>query len=334
MHLGVAVRRRQFLGLAGAVAAWPIAVRAQSVSTVRRICFLLPGIARAELYRALLDAFREGLRENGWLEGQNVTIEYRFAEGNVKRLPALATELVQLQPEIIVVEGTLSIQAAKNATSSIPIVMATSIDPVSMHFVAGLARPGGNITGISLTSEELSGKRLQLLTEIIPRLTRVAVMTNPVSPAATLSLAQTQAAGQSLGVQILPTEVRTPADFANAFSSLTAAHTDALIVTPDPMLYNEHPQIVAFAAASKMPALYPEREVARSGGLMAYGPSIPASFRRAAAYVDKILRGTKPADLPVEQPTKFDLTINLKTAKALGLTIPPALLALADEVVE
>lgn len=159
-------------------------------------------------------------------------------------------------------------------------------------------------------------------------------MTNPGSPAAGLSLAQTQAAAQSLGMQILPIELRKPADFASAFSSITAAHADALIVTPDPMLYNEHPKIVAFAAASKLPALYPEREVAQSGGLMAYGPSIPASFRRAAAYVDKILRGAKPADLPVEQPTKFDLTINIKTAKALGLTVPQLLLARADEVIE
>ena len=212
--------------------------------------------------------------------------------------------------------------------------MATSIDPVSMHFVTSLARPGGNITGMSLTSEELSGKRVQLLTEIIPSLTRVAVMANSVSPAATLSLEQTQAAAQSLRIQILPIEVRTPADFASAFSSITTAHADALIVTPDPMLYSQHPQIVVFAAASKLPALYPEKEVAQSGGLMAYGPSIPKSFRRAADYVDKLLRGARPADLPVEQPTKFDLTINLKTAKALGLTIPPQFLSLADEVIE
>lgn len=328
------MRRRQLLGLAGAAAAWPIAVRAQSTSTVRGIGFLLPGLARSESYRTLLEAFRLGLRESGWVEGQNISVEYRFAEGNANRLPALAAELVQLKPVIIVAEATPAILALKKATSSIPIVMATSIDPVSMHFVVSLARPGGNITGVSLTSEELSGKRLQLLTEVVPKATRVAVMTNPTTPAAALSLAQTQAAAQSLGIQIVPIEVRTQADFTSAFSSITAAHAEALIITPDPMLYNQHPQIVAFAALSKLPALYPEKEVVQSGGLMAYGPSIPASFRRAAAYVDKILRGAEPADLPVEQPTKFDLTINLKTAKALGLTIPPHLLSLADEAIE
>jgi len=328
------VRRRQFLGLVGAAAAWPIAVHAQTASTVRRICFLLPGLARTESYRALLEAFRQGLRETGWVEGQNVSIEYRFAEDNVDRLPALAAELVRLNPEVIVVEATLAIQAIKNATSSIPIVMATSIDPASMHFVVSLVPPGGNMTGMSLTSEELSGKRLQLLTEVIPGLTRVAVMANAVNPAATLSLAQTQAAAQSLRIQIVPIKVRKLADLAGAFSSITTAHTDALIVTPDPMLYNQHPQIVAFAAASKLPALYPEKEAVQSGGLMAYAPSIPASFRRAAAYVDKILRGAKLTDLPVEQPTKFDLTINLKTAKVLGLTFPSQFLSLADEVIE
>jgi putative ABC transport system substrate-binding protein len=328
------MRRRKFLGLACAAAAWPIALHGQTASTVRRIGFLLPGLARSELYRALLDAFRDGLQENGWVEGKSLSIEYRFAEGDVKRLPALAEELVQLQPDVLVVEGTVAIQATKKTTTSIPTVMATSIDPVSMHFAVSLARPGGNITGMSLTSEELSGKRLQILTEIIPRLTRVAVMANVESPAATLSLGQSRAAAQSLGVRIVPIEVRTPADFASAFSSIATIQIDALIVTPDPMLYNEHPRIVAFAAASKLPALYPEKEVARSGGLMAYGPSIPASFRRAATYVDKILRGTKPADLPVEQPTKFDLTINVKTAKVLGLTIPAQILSLADEVIE
>lgn len=328
------MRRRQFLSLAGTAVAWPIAVYAEAASTVRRIGFLAPGRAQADSYRGLLDAFRQGLQETGWVEGQNLTVQYRFAEDDANRLPVLAAELVQLQSEVIVVEATVAIQAVKNATSSIPIVMATSIDPVSMHFVSGLARPGGNITGMSLISEELSGKRLQLLTEIIPKLARVAVITNPGSPAARLSLAQTQAPAQSLGIQIFPIDVRKPADFASAFSAITAAHSDALIVTPDAMLYNEHAKIVAFAAASKLPALYPEREVAQSGGLMAYGPSIPASFRRAAAYVDKILRGAKPTDLPVEQPTKFDLTINLKTAKALGLIVPQSLLARADNVIE
>jgi putative ABC transport system substrate-binding protein len=329
------MRRREFLGLVGGASlARPFAVHAQTASTVRRIGMLLPGLARAESYRVLLEAFRQGLREYGWVEGQNVSVEYRFAEGNVDRLPELAAELVQLRPEVIVVEATQAIQAAKNATPSIPIVMATSIDPVQMRFVTSLARPGGNITGMSLLTEELSGKRLQLLAEIVPGLTRVVALTNPANLGSTLSLAQTQAAAQSLGIQILPIEVRTPAEFASAFSSITAARAGALIVTPDPMLYNQHAQIVTSAAASKLPALYPEREVARSGGLMAYGPSIPASFRRAAAYVDKILRGATPADLPVEQPTKFDLTINLKTAQALGVTIPPLLLSLADEVIE
>jgi putative ABC transport system substrate-binding protein len=339
--MAINIARRKFLvALGGTAFAWPLvatcplAVHAQTASTVRRIGFMLPGLARADSSRLVLNAFHQGLQEHGWIEGQNLSVEYRFAEGDQKQLPEIAMELVRLGLEVIVAESSPAIQAAKNATQSIPIVMATSIDPVQSGFVESLSRPAGNVTGMSLLTAELSGKRLQLLTEIVPGLSRVVALLNSANPAATLSLRQTQAAAQSLGIELHPVEVRTPDEFESAFAAITALRARAIIILPDGLLYNQHARIVAFAATSRLPALYPEKEVVQDGGLIAYGPSIPASFRRAAAFVDKILRGAKPADLPVEQPTKFDLVINLKTAKALGLTIPHNLLVLADEVIE
>jgi putative ABC transport system substrate-binding protein len=210
--------------------------------------------------------------------------------------------------------------------------MATSADPVGTGLVANLNRPGGNITGLSLQTAELSGKRLQLLTEIVPGLARVAVLSNPLNP--NNSVEQTKAAAQALGIETHVVEVQAPDKFESAFAAVTAAHAGALMVLPDPLLYGQHPRIVTFTAASHLPALFPEREVAEAGGLIAYGPSIPASFQRAAAYVDKILRGAKPADLPVEQPTTFELVVNLQTARAIGVTIPTSILLRADEVIE
>jgi putative tryptophan/tyrosine transport system substrate-binding protein len=329
------VKRREFIALlGGAAVAWPRVVCAQVASTVRRIGFLLPGVARTTAVRGLLEAFRQGLKEHGWLEGQNLTVEYRFAEGKEDLLPEIAAELVRLRLEIIVAEGTAAIQAAKNAMQTVPIVMATSNDPIGSGLIASLNRPGGNITGLSLQTQDLGGKRLQLLTEIVPGLARVAVLSNPANPSSVPNLRQMQAPAQSLGIELHVVEVRAPDRFESAFAELTAARAGALIVLPDGMLYSQHSRIVTFTAASRLPALFPEKEVAEAGGLIAYGPSIPDSFRRAAAYVDKILRGAKPADLPVAQPTKFELVINHQTARLLGLTVPPTLLASADEVIE
>jgi putative tryptophan/tyrosine transport system substrate-binding protein len=330
------MKRRAFIAmLGGAAAAWPLAARAQqSASTVRRIRFLLPGAARTTAVRGQLEAFRQGLKEYGWVEGQNISIEYRFAEGKEDTLPGIAAELVQSRLDVIVAEGTAAIQAAKTVTQTIPIVMATSVDPVQSGFVASLNRPGGNITGLSLQTGELSGKRLELLTEIVPGLRRVAVLSNPVNPINAVLLEQIKAAAQSLGVEIHVAEAQAPDRFASAFAAITTARVGALNVLPDAMLYGQHPRIVTFAAAAHLPALFPEKEVAEAGGLIAYGPSIPASFRRAAAYVDKILRGAKPADLPIEQPTIFELAVNLQTARAIGVTIPTSILLRADEVIE
>jgi putative ABC transport system substrate-binding protein len=328
------VKRREFITLLGGAAAWPLGARAQQGSTVRRIAFLLPGGARTTVVRAQLEAFRQGLKEYGWIDGQNISVEYRFAEGKEDALPRLAADLVRSQLDVIVAEGTAAIRAAKTATQTIPIVMATSSDPVGTGLVASLNRPGGNVTGRSLQTAELSGKRLQLLTEIVPKLARVAVFSNPTNPSIASVIEQTKAAAQSLGIEIHLVEVQAPDHFESAFTAVMRVRADALIVLPDPMLYGQHPRIVTFATASRLPALFPEREVAEAGGLIAYGPSIPASFQRSAAYVDKILRGAKPADLPVEQPTTFELAVNLQTARAIGVTIPTSILLRANEVIE
>ena len=329
------MRRREFITLIGGAATWPLAARAQRpASTLRRIGLLLPGNARTTVVRGQLEAFRQGLKEYGWVEGQNISVEYSFAEGREDALAAIAAELARLRLDVIVAEGTAAIQAAKTVTQTVPIVMATSADPVGTGFVASLNRPGGNITGLSLQTAELSGKRLQLLTEIVPGLARLAVLSNPLNPSIAPIVEQTKAAAQSLGVEVHVAEVQAPDKFESAFAAITSAHAGALIVLPDPLLYGQHPRVVTFTAASHLPTLFPEKEVAEVGGLMAYGPSIPGSFRRAAAYVDKILRGAKPADLPVEQPTTFELVVNLQTARAIGVTIPTSILLRADEVIE
>jgi putative ABC transport system substrate-binding protein len=329
------MRRREFIKLiASGAAAWPLAAHAQQTAGVRTIGFLLPGGSGTTVMRTQLEAFRQGLKENGWIEGQNISIEYRFAEGREDALKEIAAELVKLLPDVIVAEGTAAIRAAKAATQTIPIVMATSSDPVGNGLVASLHRPGGNVTGLSLQTAELSGKRLQLLTEIVPGLARVVVLSNPLNPSIVAVVEQMKAAAQSLGINIHVVEVQAPDQFDNAFAAVMSARAGALIVLPDGMLYGQHPRIVTFATASRLPALFPEKEVAEAGGLIAYGPSIPASFRRAATYVDKILRGAKPVDLPVEQPTTFELAVNLQTARAIGVTIPTSIVLLADKVIE
>jgi putative ABC transport system substrate-binding protein len=327
------VKRRDFIALIGGAAAWPLAARAQQPARVRTIGFLLPGGSRTTVMRAQLEAFRQGLKEYGWIEGQNISVEYRFAEGKEGALAEFAAELVRLRLDVIVAEGTAATRAAKTVTQTIPIVMATSTDPVGNGLVASLHRPGGNVTGPSLQTAELAGKRVELLTEIVPGLARVAVLSNALNPSIA-ALEQTKAAAQLLGVEIHIGEVPGPDQFESAFAAVTRARAGALIVLPDPVLYGQHPRIVTFATASNLPALFPEKEVIEAGGLIAYGPSIPASFRRAAAYVDKILRGAKPANLPVEQPTIFELAVNLQTARAIGVTIPTSILVRADEVIE
>jgi putative ABC transport system substrate-binding protein len=268
------------------------------------------------------------------VEGQNIAIEYRWAEGEYGRLPTLAPELVRLNVDIIVAAPTVAIQAAQQATGMIPIVMALANDPVGSGFVASLARPGGNVTGLSLFSPELSGKRLELLKETIPKLSRVAVLWNPSNPSVPPLLRETEAAAHALRLRLQLLEVRGPTEIDRAFSAIARDRAGALLVLPDPTAVDQQKRILDLAAKSRLPAMYWSRELVEAGGLMAYGANAPDMFRRAATYVDKILKGAKPADLPVEQPTRFELAINLKTAKALGLTFPPSILVRADQVIQ
>jgi putative tryptophan/tyrosine transport system substrate-binding protein len=281
-----------------------------------------------------LEAFRQGLRELGYTEGQNIVIEPRHAAMRPALLPDLAANLVLSKVDVIVAAGDPAIHAARHATSTIPIVMVAGADPVGSGLVTSLARPGRNLTGLSALSPELSGKRLQLLTEAIPRVSRMAVFWNPADPAKALELREIQATGQALGVQLQLLEVRGPEDFESAFAAMARDRAEALIILGDPLTLSHRMRIVDLAAKSRLPGIYDVQEFVEAGGLMAYGPSLPDLFRRAAAYVDKILKGAKPGTLPVEQPMKFELTINLKTAKALGLTIPQSVLFLADRVIQ
>jgi len=278
-----------------------------------------------------LNAFRQGLRELGYIEGRNISLEYRSADGRVDRLPDLAAELVRLKVDVMVTITPPGVRAAKQATSTIPIVMGAVDDAVEQGFVASLARPGGNITGISLLNPELSGKRLELLKEAFPKVSRVAVLREAVGGAS--SLRATMEAARVLGVHLQILELRDPNELDSAFAAMTRERAGALDVLPGLMITGYMRQIVDLAGKARLPVIYPDGQFVESGGLMSYGPSLPDLYRRAATYVDKILKGTKPADLPVEQPVKFELIINLKTAKQIGLTIPPNFLARADRVI-
>ena len=280
------------------------------------------------------DALLDGLRERGYREGQNLVFERRFSEGNAERFPELAAELIRLRVDCIIVPTTPAALAAKHATQTIPIVMTAAIDPVGAGLVASLARPGGNLTGLSSLGPELSGKRLELLKEVVPGLTRVAVLWNAANPANVSVWQETQAAAGVLGLLLQSQDVRGPQDLEGAFALTAQARPDALLVLPDSLLNMHGQQIVEFATQQHLPSMVGRREPVRAGGLMYYRSSVPERFRRAADYVDRILKGAKPADLPVEQPMKFELVINLKTAKALGLTIPPHILFQADEVIQ
>ena len=316
--------------LAVALLAAPLVAGAQTAK-LPRIGILTLAVASST---AVFEGFRQGLRDLGWVEGRNIALEYRFAQGRPDGLSALAAELVRMKVDVIVIEGGQAALAAKHATQTIPIVMAVIDDPVKAGLVASLARPGGNVTGLTLFASELSGKRLQLLKEVVPKSALVAVIRNVTHPNAADLWRETEAAARSLDLRLQSVEVRSPADLGGAFKAVTSARPSAFITLADGMLFYNRTRIVDFAAQSQLPAIYPDREFAKAGGLMAYGPSLASNFRRAATYVDKILKGTKPADLPVEQPTKFELVINAKTAKALGLTIPLAVLARADEVIQ
>jgi putative ABC transport system substrate-binding protein len=318
--------------LALGVLAVPLASHAQQPAKVPRIGLLSPfSPSDTALWH---QAFRQGLRDLGWVEGKTISIEYRYAEGRSDRLPDLAADLVRLKVDIIVASVIPDALAAKHATKVIPIVMAAPGDPVGSGLVESLARPGGNITGLSQMAQELAGKRLELLKEIVPTLSRVAVLWNPQGRDSTLSWNELQLPARQLGVQLQSLEVRSPNDFDKAFEDATRARAGALAIMPNPVFVTNLKRIADFAAKSRLPSIFHLREFVDSGGLVAYGVDRSDMFRRAATYVDKILKGAKPGDLPVEQPTKFELVINLKTAKALGLTIPPSLLFRADQVIQ
>ena len=307
-----------------------VSAEAQQPKKVARIGFLAPATRTG--YQHYTDALLQGLRELGYVEGQNIVIEYRWADGNFERLPELAADLVRLKVDVIVAPGVQAVRAAKKSTTTIPVIFPTVGDAVASGLVASLARPGGNITGLTILSPELSGKRLELLKEAFPRISHVAVLLDPRQPP--LSFEETQTAGKSLGLKLQFLEVRDAADVESVFSAMSRARADALITLPHPFLQVHQRQILELAARSRVPAMYQTTEWTESGGLMSYGPDLLDNYRRAAVFVDKILKGTKPADLPVEQPMKFELVINLKTAKQIGLTIPPNVLARADRVIK
>jgi putative ABC transport system substrate-binding protein len=282
-----------------------------------------------------LVAFRQGLRDLGWVEGQNLAIDYRFADGRLERLPDLAAELARLKVDVIVAHSTPGATAAKRATKTIPVVMISVGDPVGLGLIANLARPGGNLTGLSYSAFglEIIGKQLELFKEAIPKIRRVAVLSNGANPIQPLAIREANVAARSLAVPLQVLEVRGPNEFDSAFAAMARDRAGGLLVVPDSMFVFQRTQLADRAAKAGLPAVYGWREHAEAGGLMSYGPDLSDLFRRGATYVDKILKGAKPADLPVEQPTKFELVINLKTAKALGLTIPQSLLVRADEII-
>jgi putative ABC transport system substrate-binding protein len=310
----------------------PPATTAQPATKFARIGCLWSGSAAA--FSSRLQAFREGLHELGYREGQTVAVECRFADGQFNRLPALALEVVRLRPDVIVTAGDAGIRAARDATRTIPIVVATSGDLIGPGHAASLARPGGNVTGLVDMSPEVSAKRLQLVKEALPKTTLVAILWNPTNPVKVTDTRLTQTAARALGIQVLSVEARNASDLEPGFAVMARERVDALLVSDDGLINNNRKLIVDLAARTRLPTIYFNNAWAHAGGLMAYGPSEPETYRRAAVFVDKILRGAKPGDLPIEQPIKFELVINLKTAKSLGLTIPQSLLLRADQLIE
>ena len=326
------MRRREFVTLlGGAAAGWPLAAEAEKSGKLPTIGVLGGATPSAESQRVA--ALVQRLGELGWIEGRTVAIEYRWAEGRSARLAEIAVEFVRLNVDVVLATGTAPAFAAKQATSAIPIVFAFAGDPVGTGLVASLARPGGNVTGMSNQATDLAAKRIELLREIVPRLRRLAVMANVAYPAAALEMGEVQAAASTLGVEVSAFDVRESKDLGPAFEALKS-QAEALFLVGDPLMTANRTRVTALALAAQVPTIYVHGEYVSAGGLISYGANFSDLFRRAAEVVDKILRGTKPADIPVEQPTKFDLVINLKTAKALRLDVPPTLLARADEVIE
>jgi len=326
------MRRRDFIkGIAGSTAAWPLAARAQQPGKMRTVGFSGQSTRSAE--SELVAAFAQRLRELGWIENQTVVIEYRWSEGRAERVVQIAAEFVRLKVDVIVTSGTPQVLATKQATSVIPIVFARVGDPVANGLVASLARPGGNVTGLSVQSDELAGKRIEILREVVPSLRRVAILGNVDNPFTVLELGEAQAAARRLNLEFDALEIRRAEDIAPAFEAIKG-RAEALYVCPDALVDANKIRINTLALGARLPTMHGYREYVEAGGLMSYGANLPDLYRRAADYVDKILRGAKPGNIPVEQPTKFDLIINLTTAKALSLTIPEAFLLRANELIE
>jgi putative ABC transport system substrate-binding protein len=323
------MRRREVITVLGGAAAWPLAARAQQ--PVNTIGFLGASTRSAE--SQWIAAFVQRLRELGWIDGRNIVIEYRWAEGRDERFAEIAAEFVRLKVGVIVTWGTPTTIALKQATSTLPIVFATAADPLGAGIVASLARPGGNVTGLSVQQTDLAGKRVELLREVVPSLRRLAILANTGNPAVVLELREVQSAASALGLEVVTSEIRQSKDIAAVFNALKSG-VDALYVCTEPVVFTNMIPINILAAAARVPTMHARREYVEAGGLMSYGPNFPDLFRRAGEYVNKILRGAKAGDLPVEQPTKFDLVANLIVAKALGLTIPEPFLLRADELIE
>jgi putative tryptophan/tyrosine transport system substrate-binding protein len=327
----VTIGRRELLAaFGGAAAAWPVAARAQQANKLPTIGFLG---ANPSIESSRVAAFVQRLRELGWIDGRNLAIEYRWAEGRNERYAENAAELVRLKVDVIVTSATPPTVAAKQATAVIPIVFAAVTDPVGTGVVATLSRPGGNVTGLANQISDTAGKKLEFLREIVPDLRRLAIMINVGNPGSVMDMREAEAAARTLGLLVTTSEIRRAEDIGPAFETLKG-RADAIYVCPDPLMNTNRTRINILAVGARLPTMHAVREYVEAGGLISYGPNLPDHFRRAAEFVDKILRGAKPADLPVEQPTKFDLIINLTTAKALGLEVPPTLLARADEVIE
>ena len=329
------IENRKWVGISAIVLSLTVCgaeVDAQQPAKIPRIGFLsTPSLS---IISPRIEAFGQGLRELGYVEGKNIVIEWRSAEGKLDRVPALAAELVRLKVDVIVTGGATDTRAAKEATNTIPIVMAQDSDPVGSGFVASLARPGGNVTGLSTLAPEVSGKRLELLKEILPKLSRVAVMGISTRPGNAQSLKEVELAAGAFKVKLQYLDVLDPKDIETAFRAASKGRAEAVLVLQSPFFNSQRNQLVDLAIKSRLPAIYPQTEYTEAGGLMYYGANTPDFYRRAATYVDKILKGTKPADIPVEQPRKFELIINLKAAKQIGLTIPPDVLARADRVIK
>jgi putative ABC transport system substrate-binding protein len=328
------IDRRAFIASLAGIVVSPLAGEAQQPTKIARIGYLVTGSLEPPEARRSLHDFRQGLRDLGYVEGQSIAIEYRAADGRNERLPGLAKELIGLNVQTIVTQGTPAATAAKQSTSTIPIVMAIATDPVGAGLIASLGRPGGNVTGLANLDAELSGKRLEMLKAAVPALARVAVWRNPANPAHRTALREAEGAARALGVRVQVVDVRDPGEFDTAFSVMKRERADGLVLCADSMFGTYRTRILDLATRGSLPVIFWQSAFAEAGALMSYGTSYPHLFRRAAVYVDKILKGAKPADLPVEQPTTFELVINAKTAKALGLTIPQSILLRADQVIE